>query len=321
MSSAPAIRIRDLRVDYGNHVAVDGVSLDVQPGEICGLVGPNGAGKSSTFRVLATLQQPTYGGVHIAGHDLAEAAGKVRRLLGYMPDLAPVPGDLQCWEFLDLFAASHGLRGAERSARVSECLETVHLADKRSAMCKSLSRGMMQRLVLAKTLLHRPSVLLLDEPASGMDPVARVELRRTLRALAVSGAAVLVSSHILTELADMCTTVAFMQQGKIIASGPVSEITERLGGRLRELRLVVLENVLAAAASLETVAGISQVQTLGQEIRFQFSGDDAAQAALLRSMLAAGFVVKSLEERRMSIEDIAVDLGKKDPPDWSAAPA
>lgn len=306
MSSA--IRIRDLRIDYGSHVAVDGIDLTVAGGEICGLVGPNGAGKSSTFRVLATLQRPTYGEVRLCGFDLFEQADQARRLLGYMPDMAPVPSDLRCWEFLDLFAAAYGWRGSERSRRTEECLEAVKLTDKSTAECKSLSRGMMQRLVLAKTLLHRPKVLLLDEPASGMDPVSRVELRKTLRALAAEGAAVLVSSHILTELADLCSTVAFMRHGKIVASGPMAEITERLGRPRRELRIVVLENPAAAGASLASLPGISDLQVLGSEIRFQFSGDDAAQASLLHALVAAGIPVKSLEERRPSIEDIAVDL-------------
>jgi ABC-2 type transport system ATP-binding protein len=206
-SPTPAIEIRDLRVDYGNFVAVNDISLTVDPGEVYGMVGPNGAGKSSTFRVLATLNRPTYGDVKLCGLDLFEQTEDARRLLGYMPDLAPVPSDLKAWEFLDLYAHAYGLGSSKkRRERIDQCLEEVHLNDKRDAWCRALSRGQTQRLVLAKCLLHRPRVIVLDEPASGMDPLSRRDLRMTLRKLASDGVAVIVSSHILSELADMCTS-------------------------------------------------------------------------------------------------------------------
>src|SRR6478752_1800954 len=168
----PAIDIRYLRVDYGNFVAVDDLTLAVPAGEVFGLVGPNGAGKTSTFRVLATLLEPTYGRVLIAGHHITDATSQARAALGYMPDLSPVPSDLKVWEFLDCFAAAHGIV-TNRRGRCDECLGEVRLIDKRNVFCNELSRGMKQRLVLAKTLLHSPKVMVLDEPASGMDPVSR----------------------------------------------------------------------------------------------------------------------------------------------------
>ena len=195
-----AVQTVDMRVDYGDFVAVNELCLNVPRGEIYGLIGPNGAGKTSSFKVLATFMEPTYGDVFIGGLDISLKPEEARKHLGYMPDLAPIATDLKVWEFLDLFASAHGINGKARSLRIEECLDKVTLGDKRNEYCKSLSRGMMQRLVLAKTLLHQPSLFLLDEPASGMDPESRQALRNTVRQLADEGAAVLLSSHILTEL-------------------------------------------------------------------------------------------------------------------------
>jgi ABC-2 type transport system ATP-binding protein len=197
MEITPAIDIRYLRVDYGNFVAVDDLTLKVPPGEVLGLVGPNGAGKTSTFRVLATLMEPTYGEVILSGIDVLEDREMARRIIGYMPDLAPVPSDLKVGEFLEFHAAAYGLGNrTQRRDRVAECLAEVALSDKQGSWCRELSRGQTQRVVLAKTLLHRPRVLILDEPASGLDPLARRDLRQALRKLAATGATIFVSSHI-----------------------------------------------------------------------------------------------------------------------------
>jgi len=310
--SPPAIEIRDLRVDYGNFVAVNDISLAVQPGDVCGLVGPNGAGKTSTFKVLTTLMHPTYGDVRLCGMDLFLQPEAAREVLGYMPDLAPVPSDLRAWEFLDLFAHAHGLGNAEkRRARIAACLTEVHLADKRDAWCRELSRGQTQRLVLAKTLLHRPRVLVLDEPASGMDPLSRRDLRMTLRRLAAEGTAIIVSSHILSELADMCTTLCVMNQGKILAAGPVDAVRDQLGNADRTLAVTVLPGSEAEAERvLQALPSVQELIIHGARLSFRFHGGGEAQAALLETLLDARVKVRTFEEQKSSFEDILVQVAE-----------
>lgn len=308
----PAIEIKDLRVDYGNFVAVDDISLTVEPGDVCGLVGPNGAGKTSTFKVLTTLMHPTYGDVKLCGMDLFLQPEAAREVLGYMPDFAPVPADLRAWEFLDLFAHAHGLGNAERRrARLDECLEEVHLSDKRNSWCRELSRGQTQRLVLAKTLLHRPRVMVLDEPASGMDPLARRDLRMTLRRLAADGVAIIVSSHILSELADMCTTLCVMNQGRILASGPVDQVRDQLGNADRTLAVTVLPGSEALAEQvLRSIPAVQELAVQGARFSFHFHGSGEEQARLLAALMSAGAQVRTFEEQKSSFEDILVQVAE-----------
>lgn len=311
MPSPAAIEIRDLRVDYGNFVAVSELTLDVPAGEIIGLVGPNGAGKTSTFRVLATLQEPTYGEVRLAGIDIFEKPKEARAILGYMPDLAPVPSDLKAWEFLDQYAASHGVGDARaRRKRIEECLAEVSLEDKREAFCKTLSRGQTQRLVLAKTLLHGPKVMILDEPASGMDPFSRRSLRLALRRLADAGAAIFVSSHILSELAEMCTSLCVMNKGRLLASGSVEEVRRELGRSERTLAATLVENATEAASWLFRQPGVEKAEAAGTRVTFQFEGQHEAQAALLAGLIGAGFRVTSFEEKKSTFEEILIDVAE-----------
>ena len=192
------IRVRDLRVDYETVCAVRDLSLEVGPGEVCGLIGPNGAGKTTTMRAMIGLIEPTYGEIELAGVDMRERPRDACRAVGFMPDFPPMYDDLMCWEFLDLFAASYSVPRPGRRGVVDRALTTVGLAEKRTAMIVELSRGMRQRLMLAKTLIPGPQVLMLDEPASGLDPQGRIDLKNVLKALAAEGKTVLVSSHILT---------------------------------------------------------------------------------------------------------------------------
>lgn len=311
IKNAPAIDIRYLRVDYGNFVAVDDLTLSVPPGEVFGLVGPNGAGKTSTFRVLTTLMEPTYGEVFLDGIDAFEDIESARRIVGYMPDLAPVPSDLKVWEFLDFHAAAYGLGNrAQRRERVDECLTEVALTDQRDKWCKELSRGQTQRVVLAKTLLHRPRVLILDEPASGLDPLARRDLRHTLRKLAKTGATVFVSSHILSELAEMCSSLCVMNRGRLLASGTVDEVRHQLGRTERTLTATLLVRHDEGAEWLSAQPGVHNVRVAGHQVIFGFKGRDEEQADLMEGIIRLGIRMKSFEEKRSSFEDILVEVAE-----------
>jgi ABC-2 type transport system ATP-binding protein len=307
--SEHAIEIRDLRVDYGEFVAVKDISLSIPFGQVYGLVGPNGAGKTSTFRVITTLMEPTYGEVKVAGFDISEHAQEAREVIGYMPDLAPVPSDLKLWEFLDFYAQAHRIGGrARRRERVEQCLDAVDLTEKRNDWAKALSRGQTQRLVLAKTLLHDPQVLILDEPASGLDPLSRRDLRLTLQGLANQGRAVFVSSHILTELAEMCSSICVMNQGKILASGSVGEVRAALGGAERKINVITLGQPQMLAQWLEDQPGVREVLAFEDQVSFQFTGSHEDQGVLLQNLVSRGFGIRSFEEGRSSFEDILVEI-------------
>ena len=311
LSLDSAVEIRDLRVDYGDFVAVNDVSLSVPYGEVFGLVGPNGAGKTSTFRVLATLMEPTYGEVSLAGVDILENTESARRILGYMPDLAPVPSDLKVWEFLSFHADTHRLgNAAARRKRLEECLEVVNLADKREAWCKELSRGQTQRVVLAKTFLHEPKVLILDEPASGLDPLSRREMRLALQALAREGATVIVSSHILSELAEMCSSLCVMNRGHLLASGTAEEVRHTLGSSDRKLTVAVLKGIESLVDWLSKQHGVKDVEQLNGDVRFQFHGDEEEQADLLEGMLRLGTRIRKFEEQASSFEEILIGVSE-----------
>jgi ABC-2 type transport system ATP-binding protein len=310
-AAAPAIDIRSLRVDYGDFVAVDDLTLTVPPGEVFGLVGPNGAGKTSTFRVLTTLMEPTYGEVILDGVDVLEDLESARRIIGYMPDLAPVPSDLRVWEFLEFHAAAYGLgTRTQRRERVAECLQEVALTDQRQKWCKELSRGQTQRVVLAKTLLHRPRVLILDEPASGLDPLARRDLRNALRKLADAGATVFVSSHILSELAEMCSSLCVMNRGKLLASGTVEQVRHQLGSTERTLTATLLGRQQEAGEWLSSQPTVHDLRLSGQQVIFGFTGDDDAQADLMDGMIRLGIRIRAFEEKRSSFEDILVEVAE-----------
>lgn len=229
----PAVSATGLGKRFGPTVAVDDIDLDIPAGSIFGLIGPNGAGKTTTLSIIATLVRPSAGRVDVLGHDPVREPRAVRRRLGYMPDQLGVYDDMNVDEYLDFFAAAHGTARRERGALVGALLELVDLEVKRSSPVQSLSRGMKQRLSLARVLVHDPEVLILDEPASGLDPRARVELRDLLVRLQGMGKTIVISSHILAELEQVCTDVAIMEAGRLLAAGPPRDILERLGGGRR----------------------------------------------------------------------------------------
>jgi len=303
---------RSLRVDYDDVTAVWDLDLDIAPGEIYGLIGPNGAGKTSTIKALAGVLEPTYGEIRLGGVDALEHPEDAHRCLGYMPDFAPLYDDLKVWEYLSVFATAYALPRPARADRIEECLDIAKLREKRDAFIRELSRGMRQRLALAKTLLHEPTVLLLDEPASGMDPIGRVELRNILCDLARKGAAVLISSHILTELSGFCTSIGIMEKGRLVASGRVEDILQKLGCR-GVLHVRAASPHPALAQVLEASEVLSQVEMKDEQTATALMlGSDVDAARLLGQLVAAGVAVSSFHVESEDIEDIFLKIGARE---------
>ena len=302
------ISVRELRVDYGDFCAVQDLDLEIAAGEVYGLIGPNGAGKTSTFKVLAGLLTPTYGDVSIAGIDLREKPRELAQVLGYMPDFPPVYDDLLVWEFLDLFAASYFIPKPRRNPEIDRRLVEVGLMEKRNSMVVELSRGMRQRLMLAKTLLPEPQVLLLDEPASGMDPHGRAQMKQVIRDFASSGGSVLISSHILSEMNEFCTSVGIMQRGRLVVSGRVDEIAQRVMGEA-----IIEVEVLAGEDAFLQIVGrhrhVGTVQRKEKLFELPFSGDEYSAAELLSQLVVAGVKVSAFHRRRESLEDVFLQVG------------
>ncbi len=304
------ISVRNLRVDYDNTCAVDNLSLTIEPGEIYGLIGPNGAGKTSTMRALAGLLQPTYGQIMISGIDLLIDRERAQHRVGFMPDFPPLYEDLLVWEFLDLFAASFFIPKHQRPAAIEERLVQVELTEKRHALCKELSRGMRQRLMLAKTLLPRPDFLLLDEPASGLDPHGRAALRDILKQYAAEGHAILISSHVLAEMNEFCTAIGIMQRGKMVVSGGIEDVAGRIGRKG-----MLLVEVLAGAEAFERLLAERQLETVkrnGSLWEVAFEGDRELAADLLSEAVGRGVRLASFARRKDTLEDLFLQVGAKE---------
>jgi ABC-2 type transport system ATP-binding protein len=282
----------------------------VRAGTVYGLVGPNGAGKTTTLKVLATVLEPTYGEIRINGIDALKDREKVRPLIGFMPDYSPLYFDLTVWECLDLYAASYGLRGAAKTNRIEESLSQAWLQEKRNSMIESLSHGMQQRLVLAKTLLHDPEILFLDEPANGLDPIGRIELRNILRELGQQGRAVIVSSHILTELSDFCNAMGIMEKGVLVLGGTIEEIRKRFATRT-ELYIELLGNCAALDTVLQGYPKVAAVTRCGKRWEVSFEGDESETAQLLSFLHGKNVPVVSFHRQEKNMEDIFLESGVK----------
>jgi ABC-2 type transport system ATP-binding protein len=301
------LSVEQLRVDYEDLTAVDDVSFSVEAGMVYGLIGPNGAGKTSIIRVIAALLEPTYGAVRVAGIDVLDSPQEALRQVGFMPDFPPLYEDLTVREFLALFASAYGLEAGKRRSRIDELLEQVQLTEKADTAAGSLSRGMKQRLFLAKTLLHDPKVLLLDEPASGLDPLARLDLRDVIINLGKQGKAVLVSSHILAEMADFCNSVGIMERGKMLVSGRIDEILKQIQpGLTVAVRLLAADDRLGTA--LGGAAGVSQIQLDGEKATFKLAGGAPEAAALLKKLIEEGFAVADYHEVAGNLQDIFLQV-------------
>ncbi|HYH93977.1 MAG TPA: ABC transporter ATP-binding protein [Candidatus Saccharimonadales bacterium] len=309
------VRTEGLVKRYDGTLAVAGVDLDVEEGEIFGLVGPNGAGKTTTLRILATLLMPSAGTAEIAGMSVTRHPDQVRRVIGFMPDAFGVYDDMKVWEYLDFFARCYGIAPAARRRMIADLLDLVDLAHKRESYVQTLSRGMQQRLCLAHALVHDPQVLLLDEPASGLDPRARVELRELLRELRSIGKTILISSHILPELEELCTSVAIVDRGQVLAQGRVSDIEKRLrfGAVLRVRLLLEGEELEAARVRFASDAEVATAAILEDgTIELGFRGDDTASARLLRESVAAGLPIISFARAASDLEELFLQVTSPD---------
>jgi ABC-2 type transport system ATP-binding protein len=318
----PAIvEARGLVKRYNGTIAVAGVDLSIPEGEIFGLVGPNGAGKTTMLRMLATLLAPTSGDAEIAGESVRRNPQAVRRVLGYMPDAFGVYDDMKVWEYLDFFGRCYGLGPAQRKRMIGDLLELVDLAHKRDAYVQSLSRGMQQRLCLAHALVHDPQVLLLDEPASGLDPRARVELRELLRELRAIGKTILISSHILPELEELCTSVAIVDHGRVLAAGTINEIGQKLRvGEVLRIRVLGDEaQVRAARAWFEGREDVASASIDAGQIEIGFRGDEAGAAELLAAAVRAKIRVASYSPAATDLQELFLQVTDRDTASMQAA--
>src|SRR5437588_3829630 len=277
------IKIQHVSKRYRNVDALKDFNLEIPPGAIYGLIGPNGAGKTTLIRILAALLTPTTGQVWFDNEEVGQAPGFIQRKVGYMPDFFGVYPDLTAVEYLEFYAGIHAISGKKRANTINDLLELVELSSKGEAPVETLSRGMKQRLCLARALVHDPEVLLLDEPASGLDPRARVEFRELLLTLQGMGKTIIISSHILLELAEMCSDIAIIREGQLVMAGNVEQVTHSLGGG-NQIEIRVLERVMDAKQLLKEMSEISNVLYENDDsevIQAEFSGDNQALHRIL----------------------------------------
>jgi ABC-2 type transport system ATP-binding protein len=303
-----AIRTCGLTKQFDRHIAVNDVDLQVQAGEVYGLIGPNGAGKTTLIRMLAAAEEPTKGEIYINGDRLVgdRDNSTLKQRLGYLPDLYD---DLAVWDYLDYFARLYKLKEPRRSQRLREVLELVQLSQKRRSLIATLSRGMKQRLSLARTIIHEPIVLLLDEPVSGLDPIARRQFREIIRVLQEAGMTILISSHVLSDLAELCTSVGIMELGFLVESTTLSQLYQRLARQ--QIFLTTLGEIERLTAELNNHALVAGWEVLpgGQRVQIDFTGNQEDCADLLRSLIAAGVPLSEFHCTQEDLETIFLKLG------------
>ncbi len=303
------IETRDLTKTYGELHALKSLTIKLESGDVFGFIGPNGAGKTTTMRILATLLNPTWGEAYVCGYSIYTKPKEIRRLIGYMPDFYGVYDDMKVIEYLEFFAAAYRIDGPARRKKCDEVLELVDLTYKRDALVTSLSRGMNQRLGLARVLLHDPQVLLLDEPASGLDPRARIEIRGLLKQLRGLGKTIMVSSHILPELADICNKIGIIEHGELMVNADVSEVM-RLVRRQLVLHVRVAGDLDAAAKVVEAHEHIERVEQRDGLIVATLREDQRDYADLATRLVSAGHRLTLLKEEEINLETAFLELTK-----------
>lgn len=310
------VEVKDLYKEYGRTKAVNGISFSFSAGQIYGFIGPNGAGKSTTMRVLATLEEPTSGSATVDGVSVIEEPEKAHKFIGYVPDNLPSHRDVTVHEYLDFFARAYNIRGEQRRKTVEGVEEFTNLMGIRDKTLNALSKGMKNRVSIARALVHDPPVLLMDEPAAGLDPRARIELRELLKVLAAQGKAILISSHILSELAEICTGAVIIERGKILRAGTLQEIITRGGKKGKKAHRTVVFRPLDRAeelvkALLET-PGVEHAELIDGLVEADIEGGDEECCALLETVVRAGYRILEYRPRRADLEQIFLDVTRGD---------
>ena len=312
MAKQLAIETRGLTKQFDRHIAVNDIDLQVAAGEVCGLIGPNGAGKTTLLRMLAAAEEPTIGEIYINGDRLLRDRSHplLKQRIGFLPDDFPLYDDLTVWDYLDYFARLYNLQQPRRRERINSVLELVQLTNKRNSLISTLSRGMKQRLSLGRTIIHEPLLLLLDEPVSGLDPIARMQFRQIIKALQEAGMTVVISSHVLSDLAELCTWVSIMELGYLVESAPLQELYKRLSRQ--QIFMSVLGNKLEALTSelknfpwVENWAIIRETQ----QVCVDFSGSPEDAANLLRELVAANIPLTEFHCTQEDLETIFLKMG------------
>ncbi|MDC0936815.1 ABC transporter ATP-binding protein [Pirellulales bacterium] len=303
------IDIRGFSKQYGDFTAVEGLTLKIEAGEMFGFIGPNGAGKSTTIRFLATLLRATRGEASVNGHSVTQDPIGVRQSVGYMPDNFGVYDGMKVWEFLDFFAVAYQVPRTRRKQVLSDVLELLDLTHKRDNFVNGLSRGMKQRLCLAKTLVHDPPVLILDEPASGLDPRARLEVKALLKELRMMGKTILISSHILTELADCCTSIGIIERGQLLLHGPIEKVYRQIQQH-RTLEVRFAGNPEAGISLLRSDPKVRNVAVNTRSATVEFDGEDNDVQRLLRTLVAAKCGLLSFADKEPTLEDVFMMVTK-----------
>ena len=302
-ATEPMIELRRIHRFFGSTKAVNDVSFEVYRGQVFGFIGPNGAGKTTSMRILSTLELPSYGDAFVDGFSVINDPDLVRRRLGFMPDGFTMYQNMNCVEYLDFFARSYGLLGKDRIAALRRTLSFTGLDKIASKPITGLSKGMRQRLCLGRSMIHSPAVLILDEPANGLDPRARIELRQMIQQLAVDGTTILVSSHILTELAEMCDQVGIIERGRLLAVGSVADIRRSIQGALR-VQMTALERGQQLQQWLNEQVGVSNVTRTDNSLSLELVGGPNEQVALLKAIVNADFAILEFAAHRETLEDV-----------------